>query len=88
MVLAAAGYPESPQRGAMISGVDAAAAIDGVHIFHAGTAHSTDGLVVNGGRVLNVVGVGPDLAAARRRAYAATGVIDFEGMQHRTDIAG
>ncbi len=88
VVLAAAGYPESPQRGALISGIAAAAAMEGVHIFHAGTARSGDGLVVNGGRVLNVVGVGPDLAGARERAYAAAGVVDFDGMQYRTDIAG
>lgn len=87
VVLAATGYPENPERGALIEGLDEAMGIDGVHIFHAGTASTPDGVTVNGGRVLNVVGTGPDVATARDRAYEAVGKIHFEGMHYRTDIA-
>lgn len=87
VVLAAAGYPENPERGALIEGLDEATAMEGVHIFHAGTARAPSGISVNGGRVLNVVGTGPDVTIARDRAYEAVGKIHFEGMHYRTDIA-
>ena len=56
-------------------------------IFHAGTALQEGRLMTAGGRVLNVVGTGPDAESARDRAYAAAGKIAFEGMQYRRDIA-
>ena len=88
VVLAAAGYPENPVRGVAITGSREVHAEPDVHIFHAGTKHTIDGLVSNGGRVLNVVGRGPTVAAARAVAYRAAETIDFPGKQYRTDIAG
>ncbi len=64
-----------------------AAAIDGVEVFHAGTARRGDEIVTNGGRVLNVTGLGPTPADARRRAYDAAELISFDGKQMRSDIA-
>ena len=88
VVLAAAGYPEHPERGVPISGSREVHAEPDVHIFHAGTKHTVNGLVSNGGRVLNVVGRGPDVATARAAAYRAAETINFPGKQYRTDIAG
>lgn len=91
VVLASEGYPESPVTGRPIEGVEDAEAVDGVHVAHAATALSTDDdgthLVATGGRVLNVVAVGDDLADARRRAYDALERIRLDGGQFRTDIA-
>jgi len=61
--------------------------LDGVTVFHAGTARRDGRVVTAGGRVLAVSAVGNDLAAARERAYEACSLIDFEGKHHRTDIA-
>ncbi len=87
VVLASAGYPASASKGDVITGVDAAEALDGVHVIHAGTAREGGDLVTAGGRVLAVVGTGADLAAARDAAYAGVTAVEFEGAQHRTDIA-
>ncbi len=87
VVIAAAGYPEAPRPGDLISGVAEAAAIDGVHVTHAGTTLAPDGLATSGGRVLGVTGVGPDLADARYLAYRAVSAIGWTGAQHRNDIA-
>ncbi len=87
VVLAAGGYPESPRRGDTITGLDAAELIDGALVFHAGTRLAGEQLVTAGGRVINVVGTGSDVAAARVTAYAAADLIDFEGKQFRSDIA-
>ncbi|TIC80278.1 phosphoribosylamine--glycine ligase [Nocardioides sp. GY 10127] len=88
VVMASAGYPESSSKGDVIAGLDAAEALEGVHVIHAGTALSDAGEVVTaGGRVLAVVAVDTSLAAARDRAYAGVGEISFDGAQHRTDIA-
>ncbi len=86
VVLAAEGYPESPRKGDRITGVDAAAESEGVLVFHAGTTGDGGGLLTAGGRVLNVVGTGPDLETARERAYEAAGSISWAGKQFRTDI--
>ena len=88
VVLASRGYPESPERGHEISGLDDVAGRNDVLVFHAGTSDSDGAPVTAGGRVLNVVGLGSDLATARAAAYDAAGSIDFEGKQFRTDIAG
>ncbi|MEX0796147.1 MAG: phosphoribosylamine--glycine ligase [Acidimicrobiia bacterium] len=85
VVLAARGYPTAPEKGATIKGISNLP--DDVLVFHAGTARDGKKLVVDGGRVLSVVGVGPDLASARDRAYAAAESIRWPGMQMRTDIA-
>ena len=87
VVLASAGYPESSSKGDVITGVDAAAAQDGVDVVHAGTARDGDDLVTSGGRVLAVRAVGSDVADARARSYAAADLIAFDGLQRRTDIA-
>ncbi len=88
VVLAAPGYPEAPQRGLAIDGVKKAGDVPGVTVLHAGTALVDGTLVTAGGRVLNVVARGPDLVAARQRAYDAAELIDFAGKQYRTDIGG
>lgn len=88
VVLAAGGYPERPQTGASIHGLDDLAARPDVLVFHAGTNRGPDGsLQVAGGRVLNVVGLGDTVEEARAAAYDAASAIDFEGMQYRKDIA-
>lgn len=87
VVLASAGYPASSSRGDMISGLAEAAAADGVELTHAGTATQDGEVVTAGGRVLNVTGLGESPAEARERAYGAAGMISFDGMQMRTDIA-
>lgn len=87
VVLAAQGYPGTPKRGRPITGL-AAAASSGALVFHAGTvARLGGGYGTNGGRVLTVVGRGPDLARAREAAERAADLISWEGLQRRHDIA-
>jgi phosphoribosylamine--glycine ligase len=85
-VLAAADYPSAGDVGAAIDGV-AEAEAGGALVFHAGTARRGDRLVTNGGRILNVTGIGEDLVEARTAAYAAVEHIAFPGMKYRSDIA-
>ena len=85
VVLASRDYPERGDSGTPIDGADDAAAA--ALVFHAGTAVRGGQLVTNGGRVLNVTGLGPTLDAAREAAYAACASISFDGMQYRRDIA-
>ena len=85
VVLAAAGYPDSPRKGDAVEGVEAANKIG--KVFHAGTAVSDGHTVTNGGRVLCVVGLGDDVKQAKAQAYEAVAKIHFEGMQYRKDIA-
>ncbi|WP_029151109.1 phosphoribosylamine--glycine ligase [Microbacterium indicum] len=87
VVLASEGYPEAPITGRELTGLDEAAAVEGVHLVHAATALEDGRLVATGGRVLNVVGVGPDLATARARAYEGMSKIRLEGGHFRGDIA-
>lgn len=86
VVLASGDYPESTDTGSLISGLAEASAAEDVLIFHAGTRSTGDGVVTSGGRVLNVVGLGGELAAARSAAYAAADLIAFHGKQQRSDI--
>jgi phosphoribosylamine--glycine ligase len=87
-VVAADGYPTSPRAGDEVTGLAAAAEAPGATVLHAGTALDGAGRVVSsGGRVLSVVGTGPDLAAARASAYDAVDRIVLPGGHHRTDIA-
>jgi phosphoribosylamine--glycine ligase len=86
VVLAGGDYPERGDVGSPIDGVDQAEAT-GALVFHAGTASRDDRLVTNGGRILNVTGLGEDVASARAAAYEAVGAITFPGMRYRTDIA-
>jgi phosphoribosylamine---glycine ligase len=86
VVLAARGYPESPESGRVISGLESAEALPGVAVYHAGTARRNGTLVSAGGRVLTVSGRGTDFTEAIARAYAAVAAISFDGMQYRRDI--
>jgi phosphoribosylamine--glycine ligase len=93
VVLASAGYPASSHKGDVISGLDEAAGMDGVTVYHAGTAFAGGvaggggDVVTAGGRVLAVSALGDGFAAARERAYEAAALIRFDGMQLRPDIA-
>ena len=88
VVLASAGYPGSYTTGKQITGVDRAAAMEGVEVFHAGTSDSGDGtLVTAGGRVVNVVARGATVGDARHQAYEAVQKISWWGKHARTDIA-
>jgi phosphoribosylamine--glycine ligase len=86
VVLASRGYPESSESGQPVRGLDRAEAIDGVSVYHAGTALRDGRLVTAGGRVLTVVGRGEDFAESIARAYAGVLQIAFDGMQYRHDI--
>nr|WP_210732419.1 phosphoribosylamine--glycine ligase [Cellulomonas denverensis] len=87
VVVASEGYPAAPRTGDPITGLAEADALPGVHVLHAGT-RAQDGAVLSaGGRVLSVVGVGDDLAAARSAAYAGVERIGLAGSHHRSDIA-
>ncbi|MFP5419457.1 MAG: phosphoribosylamine--glycine ligase [Gammaproteobacteria bacterium] len=84
VVLAAAGYPDAPRKGAVISALPAAA--DDLHIFHAGTYTEDDQTVVSGGRVMAVTVLGDSVRMAQKRAYDTIASIHFDGMQYRRDI--
>src|SRR5918997_472440 len=85
VVLASEGYPDSSSAGDEISGLENIPA--GVYVYHAATEEKDGRFYTAGGRVLNVVGTGPNIIEARARAYAAVEQIHFEGMHYRTDIA-
>jgi phosphoribosylamine--glycine ligase len=87
VVLASEGYPESPSEGDEISGLDDIVGLPGVRVYHAATRQEGGIFYTSGGRVLNVVGIGDSIIEARARAYAAVELIDFSGVQYRTDIA-
>ncbi|MDS2172865.1 phosphoribosylamine--glycine ligase [Nesterenkonia sp. CL21] len=88
VVMAAENYPDSPRKGDVIQGLDAAEGLDGVAVLHAGTGRDEDGnLLTAGGRVLAVVGTGSTLAEAVGRSYEGVSRISWRGAQHRTDIA-
>lgn len=86
VVLASGGYPGSYAKGKSISGIDQADALDGVKVFHAGTKAENGAILTNGGRVLGVSALGPNLESARLLAYAAVDKISFDGLQKRSDI--
>jgi phosphoribosylamine--glycine ligase len=87
VVLAAEGYPGEVKKGAKIAGLDIAAALPHVLLFHAGTESKEGAVVASGGRVLNVVATGRGLFQALSRTYEAVDKIYFAGMQYRKDIA-
>lgn len=88
VVMSAAGYPEAPRSGDVISGLDLAQDAQEVVVFQAGTAEGADGDVVTaGGRVLAVTATGASVADARTSAYRGVSVVSFEGAHYRTDIA-
>jgi phosphoribosylamine--glycine ligase len=86
VVMAARGYPGTYAKGSVIEGLDAAAAVEGVEIFHAGTKREGDRIVANGGRVLDVTAVGSTVRAARTRAYEAIARINWPEGFFRHDI--
>ena len=87
VVLASAGYPGKYESGKRITGLEEAGAQDGITVYHAGTKLDGEGNALTaGGRVLDVTAVAPTFSEARRNAYAACDLIDFEGKQFRTDI--
>ena len=87
VVLTSAGYPGSYEKGKVITGIERAEELEGVTVYHAGTALAEDGsLVTAGGRVLDVTAVAPSFEEARAQAYAACELIDFEGKTYRSDI--
>ena len=86
VVLASGGYPGSYAKGKPITGLEAAAALPHVTVFHGGTRLEGDSVVTSGGRVLSVTAVGADIDEAAARAYEAAAKIDFEGKQLRQDI--
>ncbi len=87
VVVASGGYPGEYEVGFEISGLDAAAEVGGVHVFHSGTKQRGGRVVTSGGRVLAVSGLGASIAEARSRAYEVCSRIAFEGMYFRRDIA-
>jgi phosphoribosylamine--glycine ligase len=86
VVMASRGYPGKPEVGKLITGLEAAEALGGVKIFHAGTRVQDHQLLTAGGRVLGVTAIAEDLASAIDRAYAAASKVRFEGMHYRKDI--
>ena len=86
VVLASRGYPESSSSGDVITGIEEAEAA-GAEVTHAGTAQQDGRIVTAGGRVLNVTALGSSPSEAREKAYKAARMIQFDGMQMRTDVA-
>jgi phosphoribosylamine--glycine ligase len=87
VVMASGGYPDAYEKGKTIEGLDQAAALSDVVVFHAGTKQQDGRAVTNGGRVLGVTALGADVAAAKARAYEAVACIHFDGAYYRHDIA-
>jgi phosphoribosylamine--glycine ligase len=86
VIVAARGYPGTPASGGLIREIEAAEQVEGVTVFHAGTALGEKGLVAKGGRVLAVTAVADSFGNARARAYRAVDQIDFADGFHRRDI--
>lgn len=86
VVMAAKGYPGTVENGSEIRGLEAAASLDDVLVFHAGTRREGDRILAHGGRVLGVTALGRTLAAAQAKAYSAVDTIDWPGGFCRRDI--
>src|SRR5439155_6659950 len=86
VVLATAGYPDAPQTGQEVRGLDTLRGESDVIVYHAATGMRDGKVVTVGGRVLGVTALGASLDAAVQRAYEAVGKISFEGMHYRKDI--
>jgi phosphoribosylamine--glycine ligase len=87
VVIASGGYPGRYETGKVISGLDEAATLPDVKVFHAGTKAERGHIFTDGGRVLGVTALGTTLAEAKKRAYEAVAKIRFSGIHFRTDIA-
>lgn len=88
VVLASGGYPTAYENGKVITGIAAADSVEGVKVFHAGTAFDGDKIVNKGGRVLGVTAIGDTLAQAIDRSYEACAKIEWQDCFYRTDIGG
>jgi phosphoribosylamine--glycine ligase len=86
VVMASRGYPGSYEKGQVITGLDKAAALPGITLFHAGTERRGTDIVAVGGRVLNVTATAPTIAQAQKRAYEAAALIHWNGAFCRKDI--
>jgi phosphoribosylamine--glycine ligase len=86
VVMAAKGYPGTPEKGSVIRGIERARALDGVEVFHAGTALKDGEIVAHGGRVLAVTATGRTVTEAQEKAYRAVDLIDWPGGFCRRDI--
>lgn len=86
VMLASGGYPENYQKGYEITGLDKLKSNQNIIVFHSGTAKNNDKLVTNGGRVLGITGIGKDLDEARKIAYTAAELVDFNNKHYRKDI--
>jgi phosphoribosylamine--glycine ligase len=86
VVMASGGYPGAYEKGKPITGIEEALAMEDVMVFHAGTRADGTQVLTDGGRVLNVVGLGKDTKRAIEKAYNACEVISFDGMHYRRDI--
>ncbi len=86
VVVASKGYPQKPETGKVIEGLEEVEKLDNVVVFHAGTKKEGDKILTAGGRVLTIVGLGDTLREAKERAYTVVEKINFEGMQYRRDI--
>ena len=87
VVMASQGYPGKYEKGKPIAGIEAADALAGVKVFHAGTDRVDGRVVTSGGRVLGVTALGDTIADAKARAYEAVGMIRYDGAYCRRDIA-
>jgi phosphoribosylamine--glycine ligase len=86
VVMAAKGYPQAPEKGSEIRGLEAAARVPGATVFHAGTRAQDGRVLADGGRVLGIVGTGASAESAKKAAYAAVDAIDWPGGFCRRDI--
>src|SRR5205085_5156330 len=86
VVLASRGYPETPETGKVIGGLDGLAGQSDVLVFHAATEQRDSQVVTVGGRVLGVTALAANLEGAMQRAYEAVGRVSFDGMFYRKDI--
>ena len=86
VVIASRGYPERPEKGKEIKGLERLRELEDVAVFHAGTVRRDGKVYTAGGRVLNICALGRDLGEAREKAYSAVKLIEFEGMHYRKDI--
>lgn len=87
VVISSEGYPGKYRKGDIITGLKEANSLEGVQVFHAGTAYQDNSVVTAGGRVLGVTAIGSDIAGAKKKAYEAIEKIHFTGMHYRNDIA-
>ncbi|HUL38232.1 MAG TPA: phosphoribosylglycinamide synthetase C domain-containing protein, partial [Thermodesulfobacteriota bacterium] len=86
VVMASKGYPGDYEKGKVIKGLKEVSRMEGVFVFHAGTALEGDQVLTNGGRVLGVTGLGEDIPRAIEKTYQAVKKISWDGVQYRTDI--